>query len=104
MVSQEFEMTEEDLAELLNACKPTPVMFLSGGMPMANTPQENANYAWERLAKKMGFKHMTVQPVLGKGQRFFTADAIHRCPRCGELNPNHLDFDGCRDPDCPEHS
>lgn len=26
----------------------------------------------------------------------------HRCPRCGESNPEHEDRDGCRDPDCPE--
>lgn len=29
-----FEMTEADLAELLAAMKPEPLMYLSGGMPM----------------------------------------------------------------------
>lgn len=69
----DYEMSEDDLKELLNACRPTPVMFLSGGVPIGGTPQENANAAWARLGKKMGFDAMTVQPVPGKGQRFFTA-------------------------------
>ena len=70
---QEFEMTEEDLQMILDACKPTPVMFLSGGMPMSNSPQQNANTAWEKLGAKMGFDAMSVQPIPSKGQRFFTA-------------------------------
>ena len=49
------------------------VMFLSGGQPMGPSTQENANAAWGRLGAKMGFDAMTVQPVRGKGQRFFTA-------------------------------
>ena len=68
-----YEMTEEDLKSLLDACKPTPVMFLSGGTPIGGSPQENANAAWEALGKKMNFDHMTVRPIQGKGTRFFTA-------------------------------
>ena len=40
---------------------------------MFDSPQDNANRAWERLGKKMGFDHMTVAPIPGKGPRFFTA-------------------------------
>lgn len=69
----EYEMTEHDLNEILDACKATPVMFLSGGTPMGSSPQENANTAWKRLGDKMGFDHMTVRPVSGKGQCHFTA-------------------------------
>ena len=29
--------------------------------------------------------------------------APHVCARCGEPNPDHVDFDGCRDPTCPEN-
>jgi hypothetical protein len=68
-----YEMSEQDLAELLEACKPTPVMFLSGGQRMGGSPQENANDAWSSLGTKMGFDHMTVRPIDGKSQRFFTA-------------------------------
>lgn len=70
---REFEMTEDQLKKLLDACKPTPVMYLSGGTPMYSTPQENANRAWEALGKEMGFDYLTVQPN-GKGDRFFTAE------------------------------
>jgi len=69
----EYEMTEDDLQIILNAGKPTPVMFLSGGMPIGGNQQENANRAWEALGKKMGFEYMTVRPIQGKGMRFFTA-------------------------------
>lgn len=68
-----YEMTQEDLDRILDACKPTPVMFLSGGLPMGGSQQENANSAWQSLGEKMGFDYMTVQPITGKGNRFFTA-------------------------------
>ncbi len=74
MDRREFEMTEEQHKALLSACRPTPVMFLSGGTPMARSPQENANSAWAALGEELGFKHMTVQGVSGKGERFFTAE------------------------------
>ncbi len=74
MTRQAFEMSDEDLTKLMDACKPTPVMYLSGGKPMHNSPQENANNAWKLLGDKLGFKSMTVQPVAGKGEKFFTAE------------------------------
>ena len=65
-----YEMTQEDLDTLLNACKPTPVMKI--GTSIGSSPQENANDAWAALGKKVGFDSMTVRPS-GKGNRFFTA-------------------------------
>ena len=44
---QEYEMTEEDLQIILDACKPVPYMIIGGVAP--RSPQENANAAWERL-------------------------------------------------------
>ena len=38
-----------------------------------SSPQENANNAWARLGEELGFDSMTVRPIQGKGQRFFTA-------------------------------
>lgn len=67
-----YEITEEDMKELLAACKPTPVMMIGSYVPAAG-PQENANRAWQRLGEKMGFDYMTVRPIDGKGQRFFSA-------------------------------
>ena len=68
----EYEMSEGDLKVILEACKPTPVISFNGINSIGGTPQENANNAWEKLSKKMGFDHMTVRPD-NKGDRFFTA-------------------------------
>ena len=66
-----YEMTEKDLEAIMEACKPVPMIMLQCGSPRSQ--QENANDAWAALGKKMGFDHMTVEPVSGKGNRFFTA-------------------------------
>lgn len=68
----EYEMTEADLEKILDACKPTPAMWGSGGATMFNTPEENANRAWAELGERMGFDYDTVKPT-GNGDRFFTA-------------------------------
>lgn len=73
---KEFEMSEEQLKNLLDACKPTPAMYLSGGVPAFGTPQENANRAWRTLGEEMGFDWETVAPS-NKGDRFFFAEARH---------------------------
>ena len=66
-------MTEDDLKIHLDACKPTPVMYTSGGQPMYKSPQENANDAWQKLGDKMGFIGHTARPC-GKGDLVFTAE------------------------------
>ena len=73
---KEFEMTQEQLDRILEAGKPTPVMYLSGGIRMGGSPQENANAAWTSLSHELGFDFMSVRPIHGKDQRFFTAEAI----------------------------
>lgn len=76
---KEFEITEEQLNKLLEACRPTPVMYISGGQRMGRTQQENANSAWCALGRELGFDGMTVRPVPdGRGMRFFTAEAIEK--------------------------
>lgn len=70
---QEFEMTAEDLADLMEACKPVPYIAAHcGDVP---SPQGNANLAWARLGDKMGFDPTTVAPSrMGPdSERFFTA-------------------------------
>lgn len=69
----EYEMSEKDLKKILDACKSTPVMFGNSGMALGGNQQDNANFAWAELGKKMGFDSMTVKPIQGKGSRFFTA-------------------------------
>ncbi len=72
---REYELTDEQHAKLLDACKPTPAMWGRGGMPMFKSPQENANAAWADIGREMGFDSMTVRPVAGKSSRYFTADS-----------------------------
>jgi hypothetical protein len=69
---REYEMTQEDLGKILEACKPVPYMVIGGIEP--RSPQENANAAWASLGRKMGFDYMTVKPVPGKSVRVFTAE------------------------------
>ena len=78
-----YEMMEADFEKILNACKPTPVMYLSGGTPLGSSPQENANHAWEELGKRMGFDYMTVRPD-GRGKLFFTAVPTDTPAQCQE--------------------
>ncbi len=66
-----YEMTEADLETLLAAMKPAPCIMIGGYAPPSQ--QESANAAWKALGEKMGFDHMTVQPIAGKGSRFFSA-------------------------------
>ncbi len=81
MSLKEYEMTDEDLAALMDASKPTPAMWGSGGKPLFGTPQENANHAWGRLGEKLGFKPTTVRPAPGKGQKFFMAESSEPSPQ-----------------------
>ena len=69
---QEFEMTDEELREILDASQPVPYLIIGGHAP--ESPQECANRAWQRLGEKRGFIWDSAQPVSGKGQRFFTAE------------------------------
>ena len=69
---QEFQMTDAQLAVIVAASTPTPLMFLPGGLPMFDCAQQNANRAWERLADQLGFEPYTVRPSK-KGNHYFTA-------------------------------
>jgi hypothetical protein len=71
---KEYEMTQEQLDKLLDACKPVPMIMLQCGTP--SSPQENANRAWKRLGEEMGFDYMTVLPFPAKGHRFFSAEEV----------------------------
>ncbi len=73
-MAREYEMSERQLAAIMEACKPVPYIAVTGGV-FPRSPRENANAAWAQLGKEMGFKYMTVKPISGKGARFFTACA-----------------------------
>jgi len=69
---KEYEMTQAQLDQILDACRPVPYMVFGGVEP--RSPQQNANDAWKALGDEMGFDHMSVRPN-GKGECFFTADS-----------------------------
>ena len=69
---REYEMSEEQLHKLLDACKPVPYMIIGNCIP--RTPQQNANDAWRQLGDEMGFVWDTVQPLPSRGVRFFSAE------------------------------
>lgn len=69
-----FELSEEQLKQLLNASAPVRCMKIGSYVP--RSPQQNANDAWASLGREMGFKSETVRPASGKGDRFFTAEPV----------------------------
>ena len=73
---KEFELTDEQFAELKEASQPTPAMWLSGGQPMFDTPQENANRFWKKLSTELGFKWDSAEA--GKDARHFTAEVAEK--------------------------
>ena len=79
-----YEMTEEQLKELFEAARAVPLIALQCGMPASR--QSNANDAWEKLGKEMGFDYMTVRPT-GQGDRFFSAES-NQCKgaNCSAIN------------------
>ena len=79
---KEFKMTKEELTEVLDASKPVRYMVFGGRGPM--NPQEKANIVWHGLGKKYGFKPMTVKPVSGKSQEYFTAEVVKE-EQCDEV-------------------
>jgi len=70
MERKEYEMSDQQLSDLMAACKPVPYMIVGGQPPRSQ--QDNANAAWAELGNELGFDHMSVKPT-GKGDRFFSA-------------------------------
>lgn len=66
-----YEMTKADLDKLLESMKATPCIMV--GSYIGSSQQERANMAWAELGKTMGFDPMTVEPIRGKGNLFFSA-------------------------------
>lgn len=75
-MKRRFEMTQADLDELLDACRPVPYMVF-GGIP-PRSPQENANAAWQSLGARMGFDAMTVEQIPGADQKCFLAEPVEQ--------------------------
>ena len=71
---KEFELTDEQLKTLMDACKPVPYMVFGGREP--RSPQENANDAWRELGRELGFDYLSVCPIRGKSNKFFRAKVV----------------------------
>ena len=72
----EFRMNDEQYDFMMAAMKEARsqrVMYLSGGQPMFDDPQEIANRAWKKLGDEMGFVWDTASA--GNDSRSFFADA-----------------------------
>ena len=98
-----YEITEDQLATILDACKPVNYMIIGGVEP--RSPQQNANDAWQRLGAKLGFDYKTVRPT-SEGNRFFTAEVkIALCTNsscilkesCRRNPEDHNNIDGCQE-------
>jgi len=76
-MKKQYRLTDEQLKRVKEASQPTPAMFLSGGQPMFDSPQENANRVWEALGKEMGFKWNTGQPAPTGDPHDFLAEETH---------------------------
>lgn len=68
----EYEMSEEQYARMIEACKPVPLIMLQCGP--APSQQERVNAAWTELGKEMGFKPMTATRSFRNSERFFLAE------------------------------
>ena len=66
-----YEMTDEQLNKLMDACEPVSMIMLQCGTP--RSVHQNANDAWGKLGLELGFDHTTVRPVAGRGYRVFEA-------------------------------
>lgn len=76
---REYQLTHEELHNLLTASNPRPAKLIPGAPPPLSA-QERANIAWAALGRKHGFDPLTVEPALGKGMDFFTAVPISAVP------------------------
>lgn len=62
---KQFEMSREQLADLIRLC---------GSKPYAALDVDHGNAAWAELGKQLGFVPATVYASTYLGRRFFTAE------------------------------
>jgi len=72
---REYRMSDDTLEELKKIARQrNPVMFLSGGQPLFDDPQELANLVWQKLGDSLHFDWESVRP-LDRGLAWFTAES-----------------------------
>lgn len=75
-MTKEFQMTEEQYKTLIDEITRKDPVMVFGDYTSGSSPQERANAAWKKLGEELKFDPMTVRPVSGKSDRFFTALTI----------------------------
>ena len=79
---REYQMTDEQHARLMEACKPVVMIALQCGEP--SSPYESAMRVWRALGTEMGFDWATVRPVIGKSDHYFTAKPVPAAMEAGD--------------------
>lgn len=77
---KQYRLNDAQFKTLMDACRPTPAMWGSGGAPLFSTPQENANRVWKDLGNEMGFVWNSCRDAGTGDQRDFTAEPILEPP------------------------
>ena len=73
-MKQEFEMTKEEMDEIIRINKSTPnTVMMVGGVDFSNNLTEAINAYWKILSDKYGFEQMTVEGS-SRGKLFFLAE------------------------------
>ena len=73
-MKQEFEMTQEEMDEIIRINKSTSnTVMMVGGVDFSNNLTEAINTYWRILGDKYGFKYTTVEGS-SKGKLFFLAE------------------------------
>ena len=69
-------LSDEQLKRILEASKPVPLMYLSGGIPMGGSQQENANSAWRSVAAELGCVWDSIRPARTGDEHDIEADPV----------------------------
>lgn len=72
-MKRRYEMTADQHARLLEACRPVPYILGSGGVEPCS-PQQNVNAMWQALAAEMGFVWDSAEAAPGESSRVFMAE------------------------------
>ncbi len=71
-MKKEYKLNDEQLKEMLEACKPVPVVKIAGQW-LPDTQMDVVNNLWQKFGKKMKFDWKTAQGLPEKGQAYFKA-------------------------------
>lgn len=71
-MNMRYRMTDEEIAELKEACRPVPYMVFGGMEP--RSPRDNAMDVWNKVSARVGCKCDTIAPANTGDDRDFEAE------------------------------